>query len=140
MEFNVKVRQKIERLIAEAAVKQLLAAGFLLGVNDGEDITISHSCDAAKILAAMFTTDEDYLYVYLDSDPDFTYWVRFVYGNDGWDVISDYNVALEEHLTEANALADQIEEGDFAIVPNTHIAQVPKPSRFDSEVKSIGRA
>jgi hypothetical protein len=32
-----------------------------------------------------------------------TLWVRFVYGNDGWDVINDYSMALEtiiEPITE----------------------------------------
>jgi hypothetical protein len=107
---SVKMRQEVERKIAKAAIKQLLAAGYTLGVNDGEEITIHHSRDAQAIEAAMFTTDEDYLFVYVKGDnrrdtrPQ--YWVRFVYGNDGWDVINDYSVHLEPDLTEAQGIAD----------------------------------
>lgn len=116
---NVKVRLQIERIIVLLAVKQLLAAGYSLGVYDGEEITIHHSKNAAKIEAALFTTDEDYLYVYVsknkkDTRPD--YWVRCTYGNDGWDVISDYSTHLEMALTESKVAADRIEAGDFRIV------------------------
>jgi hypothetical protein len=82
-------------------------------VNDGEETTVHHSRDASAIEAALFTTDEDYIYVYIDDEdpidlrPD--YWVRLVYGNDGWDVISDYSVTLEKHLSEAHALATHYE-------------------------------
>jgi hypothetical protein len=109
----VRARQRIEQKIALTAVKQLLAEGYLLGVNDGEETTVHHSRDASAIEAALFTTDEDYIYVYIDDEdpidlrPD--YWVRLVYGNDGWDVISDYSVTLEKHLSEAHALATHYE-------------------------------
>ena len=112
--MSVKLRQELERRIAQAAIRQLLAAGFTLGVNDGEETTIHHSTDADAIEKAMFTTDEDVLLVYkADDDPaaeDYllpNYWVKFVYGNDGYDVISDYTSALDQHLSEANRLADQ---------------------------------
>jgi hypothetical protein len=116
----VRARQRIEQKIALTAVKQLLAEGYLLGVNDGEETTVHHSRDASAIEAALFTTDEDYIYVYIDADQDDPlnvmpvdlrpdYWVRLVYGNDGWDVISDYSVALEIHLSEAHALATHYE-------------------------------
>lgn len=106
--MSVKMRQLVEREIAEAVIKALLEAGFLLGVNDGEETTIRWSRDAKAVLAKMFTTDEDRLLVYIDADQDDPlnveretrpdYWVMFVYGNDGWDVISDYTVALEPYI------------------------------------------
>jgi hypothetical protein len=110
-------RQKVEKAICTKVVDVLLAAGYSLGVNDGDDITIHHSTDRKAILKALFTTDEDYLYIYeQDSNvedirwPD--YWVRFVYGNDGWDVISDYcgATALDPYLgdgTEVQKLVDK---------------------------------
>lgn len=113
--MSVKMRQEVERKIVQAAIKQLLAAGFSLDVNDGEETTLKHSTDAAAIVAAMFTTDEDYLFV---NEPGAGSpaaalkggsrigWVRFIYGNDGYDVMSDYTVNLESQLTEANKLAE----------------------------------
>lgn len=37
-------------------------------------------------------------------------WVRMIYGNDGWDVMADYTTNLEDVLTDANKLADKLEE------------------------------
>lgn len=121
----VKARQRIEQTIALTAAQALLDAGYSLGVNDGEDITIHHSRNLDKIQAALFTTDDDYLYVYVkgtnpkDTRPD--YWVRFVYGNDGWDVISDYTVHLESVIGEGTVvgkLIDYAEEN--GVVPDLY--------------------
>ena len=119
----VKARQRIEQTIALVAAQALLDAGYLLGVNNGEEITIHHSRDIAKIQAALFTTDEDYLYVYVkgtnpkDTRPD--YWVRFVYGNDGWDVISDYSVHLESAFELVQKLIDYA--SDNGVVPDLYL-------------------
>ena len=67
--MSVKMRQKVEREIAVAVIKALLAAGYSLGVNDGEETTIHHSTDAKAIENAMFTTDEDWLLVFENRTP-----------------------------------------------------------------------
>jgi hypothetical protein len=36
-------------------------------------------------------------------------WVRFIYGNDGWDVINDYTTNLEPVIAGVNALAEKME-------------------------------
>lgn len=112
--MNIKMRQEVERKIADAAIEQLLAAGFSLGVNDGEETTVHHSRSAEAIRKAMFTTDEDWLLVFVkgdnQKDPRPQYWVRFIYGNDGYDVISDYSVFLEKHLTEADKISKHYED------------------------------
>jgi hypothetical protein len=106
--MSVKMRQMVEREIAQATIKALLDAGFLLGVNDGEETTIHHSRDAKAIEAAMFTTDEDWLLVNLKGDdrkdPRPQHWVRFIYGNDGWDVINDYSTHLEAWIGKGTAV------------------------------------
>lgn len=98
----------MERLIARQAIADLLAAGYLIDVNDGEVTTVEGSGDPAVILAAMFTTDEDYL---VAKGVGSRGWVRFIYGNDGWDVINDYTVNLAGALTRTTALTDQLSEG-----------------------------
>jgi hypothetical protein len=120
---SVKMRQKVEREIAEATVDALLKAGYLLGVNDGEETTLHHSRSKDAVLAHMFTTDEDWLLVYEDADQDdplnvepgtaddkADWWVRFVYGNDGWDVISDYCTALEDVIGEGTPVQAVIDQ------------------------------
>lgn len=105
----IRQRQQVEQTIARAVVDALLKAGFSLGVKDGEKIVLHHSKNEAKLLDALFNTDEDYLFVYVKSGrPD--YWVRFVYGNDGWDVINDYTAHLEPYIGEGTAVQKLIDK------------------------------
>ena len=128
---TIKARQRIEQTIALVTAQALLDAGFLLGVNDGEETTLRYSRDLDKVQAALFTTDEDYLLVYEDADQDdplnvveddrADYWVRFVYGNDGWDVISDYLTALEPYIGEGTVVAKLISHAEASgVVPDLH--------------------
>ncbi len=108
---SVKRRQRTEETIVLAVAQVLLDAGYLLGVDDGEETTIHHSSDIHAIQKALFTTDEDYLYVYelkSNDDPRPDYWVRCVYGNEGWDVICDYSSAvdLDPYLGDGTAIAE----------------------------------
>lgn len=104
---NVAMRQRVERQIARAAINGLLAAGYTVSVNNGGDTDeIEPSTDARAILKEMFATDEEHLIAHRDGKR--SGWVFFVYGNDGWDVISDYTTNLEQALAGAKALADKI--------------------------------
>jgi hypothetical protein len=109
----VRARQRIEQTIVLAVVKALLDAGYSLGVDDGEEITIHRSRDAKAIEAALFTTDEDFLLVYdkenTGKDKRGDWWVRFTYGNDGWDVMSDYCVALDSVIGDGTDIEKLIE-------------------------------
>lgn len=106
----------LETKIIESAIDELLAHDFALSVNDGEETTVKASRDRAVILAAMRTTDEDFLIPHAklpsgNYDPSSTGqfgWVRFIYGNDGWDVINDYSTRLEAYLLKTNALAEEM--------------------------------
>lgn len=110
--MNAEQRLRIERRIARQAIEDLLAAGYQVAVFDGEEIALEASTDVQAIMAAMFGTEEDYL---LAMSPDEggkmqrAGWVRFIYGNEGWDVIQDYTTNLETVLTATNAIADQLE-------------------------------
>lgn len=103
-------RQEIERKIAIATIKDLLNSGHSISVNDGEEVTLERSTDQTDILDAMFTTDEDYLIAHKDGELTSIGWVRFIYGNDGWDVVNDYTTNLEHHLATSLNLAELLEE------------------------------
>lgn len=117
--MSIKIRQRIERTIAERTVEVLLDAGYLLSVNDGEEETLSNSQSPKAILSAMFTTGEDWLIVRKPAGGDSGNvnkgWVRFIYGNDGPDVINDYTTNLEDVLKPVNKLCDDIESGNFKV-------------------------
>ena len=95
-----------ERLIVGKIVDDVLAAGAVITVNDGEEDTLSLSSDREAIFAALSSTDEDYLFVTQVTGK--VSWVRLVWGND-CDVISDYQIRLEALLAGANALAEELD-------------------------------
>lgn len=105
--MNIEKRRQIERRIARRVVKDGLAAGYKIGVdNGGDEFELPPSGNGTAILNAMFATDEEYLVFYMDGERVGS--VYFVYGNDGWDVITDYSTCLEEVLKGANDLADRL--------------------------------
>lgn len=111
MSLSNHVRMKVERLIAKRTIEALLASGATLSVDYGDEYGLERSRDVEAILEAMFAVDEAYLVVCAPGRG----WVRFIYGNDGPDVINDYTTNLEEVLKPVMALADQIEEGQFTV-------------------------
>ena len=104
--MNLQTRIAIEKRIVHRVVKDALRAGYSVSVFDGEEFTLNHSTDSKTILAALMTTDEDTIRLH-DKDGNYQGAVFFVYGNDGYDVIADYSVALEEFLTGANEYAEK---------------------------------
>lgn len=104
--MSVKMRQEVERKIAEALIQQSLDAGYHISVNNGGDEDeIKPSHDKKKILDAMFATDEEHL-IFYNEEGKRVGWVYFVYGNSGWDVISDYTTNLDHVMSEANKVSD----------------------------------
>jgi len=107
----------LEKQVMKQCIADLLDAGFQVSVNDGEETTLKRSTDAEAIFAAMRTTDDDYLFVYKPDAPGDGSgekgcfgWVRFIYGNSGWDVINDYSTNLEQALKRTDALTDEMSE------------------------------
>lgn len=111
---RIMKRQEIEREIAKKVIEVILHAGYAISVNDGEETTVKRSVDKNEIFGAMFTTDEDYLMVHSIQDaggfePKHFGWVWFIYGNSGWDVISDHTTNLEDVLKPATDFAQKFE-------------------------------
>lgn len=86
----------IERQVVEAVCKGLIDAGFLITVNNGEEDVIEKSTDVPAIMAAIQSSDWDFLLVFKPGETQYFGSVNLVYGNDGYDVVSDYSINLEE--------------------------------------------
>ena len=133
--FSVHVRQEVESLIAQGVIAAVLAEGLAITVNDGDENVLEHSRDADAVLAAMFSTDEDRLYVSSGPESGISHgWILFIYGNDGFDVVSDYTTNLESILApivgiDAASLSSRIESGEFRIVPTVKPEYVPLQDR-----------
>lgn len=106
--MNTENRIKLERKIVRKAVKDLLAKYSTISVNDGEIWVLKRSTDLTEVMKALFSTDEDSIAVY-DASGNRQGSVYFVYGNDGYDVIADYSIGLEDALKGANELAAKYE-------------------------------
>lgn len=105
--MSVKMRQEVERKIATAFVKEAIDAGYDITVDYGDGESEKWHW-AADVLTAMFQGDEDRLYLYQDGKV--VGWVFFVYGNDGWDVISDYTSNLDRLMGPAKAISKYYED------------------------------
>lgn len=97
-----------ERAIAKAAIADLLAAGFVVSLFDGEAYPVKKSSNAKEIFAAMFSVDEETL-IARDASGTKIGVVNFVYGNDGYDAMAEYSEALHAVLTGARTEADKRE-------------------------------
>ena len=88
--------QEMDRLVITKTVEVLIAAGAVLSVNDGDDHNwaIKNSTDWVKVVDAITAVDDAMLSV----RGAVSGWVRFIMGNDGYDVINDYSTRLDEVL------------------------------------------
>lgn len=109
MSESVKMRQHVERQIARRFLLDALAAGYRVNIDNGGDTyELPEPSDTLKIiLDAMFAADDDRLYLFKPgADKPFA-WIWFVYGNSGWDVISDHTTNIRALVERASKLADK---------------------------------
>ena len=105
--MSVKARQRLERMIARRLILDAIAAGYSLNVNNGGDRSelIRPSRNVREVLSVMFATDDEHLLFFKDGKR--VGWAWLIYGNSGWDVISDYSTNLDPIMAGASALADK---------------------------------
>lgn len=104
--MNVEKRQKIEKRIVSRLVGDAIKAGYTVSVDNLDEVVIKQSTNKKAILAEIMSVDEEHLILHKDGK---NARVHLVYGNDGWDVICDYNISIEDVIKGANELAAKIE-------------------------------
>jgi hypothetical protein len=97
----------VEREIATAFIKSTLGADHEISVDNGDEES-EKFCDQTSVLGAMFQTDEDRLYIWKQGKR--FGWAYFVYGNGGWDVLSDYTTNLESLMGPVNEVIKKYED------------------------------
>jgi hypothetical protein len=130
--MSVGIRQAVERRIIQQVIIDLLDDDKLLAIDHGGEDNVIEIKDAGpEALDEMMACDDERLYVFksrhaldrfirmhLEGDlGECSGYVYFVYGNDGYDVISDYSTNLEPQLKNAVWLGDEIDAGRFSIAP-----------------------
>lgn len=93
-----------ETEITQRIIKDALARGYSLSVDDGEDITVAKSTDFDEIFNALGSVDEDRLIVFNSVGRIGS--ILFVYGNEDGVVAADYATALEPMMEPINEWAE----------------------------------
>lgn len=94
-----------ERKVVTKLVEAILAEGYVIDVNDGEETTVKGSSSKDEVLNALATTDHDFI---ITRNPAALYGIKgtffLVWGNDpsGEELIADHS---------DNGWSDKIAEG-----------------------------
>lgn len=123
--MSVKMRIEVEKKIIRAFVRKALKAGYALSVSleRGYDVETMQenkalgSTSEKQIMHEAFTGDDCHIFVHdpkepfiIDGQLNTLGWLKAIYGNSGYDVISDYSCCLEDEfhlLDEAMAISDK---------------------------------
>lgn len=112
---DIKARIVVERAVVRRAITDILAAGYLVRLHDGESWATGLEPNIDRVMAELCACDEERLYVWKprqgdEQDGKYIGSIYLVYGNEGWDVLADYSVNLEPLLAGANEFAETLSE------------------------------
>lgn len=107
LEPSVRKRQRIEKTIIRALLIAGIGSGYTISVNNGEEIVLKESTDRLAIMRELMSVDEETLIFHKDGKRA---GVFLTYGNDGYDVICDYNTSLEPLMAVPDKLSDAYQE------------------------------
>lgn len=105
-ETALAARITTEGKVCHKLASAMLAAGHTVSVHDGEEMALRKSVSLDEIMGALFSTDMDYMIAHDATTGKAIGKVFLVYGNDGYDVINDYSVTLEDLMKPVEAYAD----------------------------------
>jgi hypothetical protein len=125
--MSVAMRREVEARIIMSFVRACLAKGYKLSVSlergyDHEEMVeagVLGTTDFSKIMTEAFAGDECHIFVHKSDEAPVENgqmnsigYAYFVFGNDGWDVLSDYLTTLDTLgvLDEAQKIADRYGE------------------------------
>ena len=105
--YNSETARKLENTIIRVFIREALQRGHTLTVTTYGEDELTCSSQINKIVDALRATDYDRLRVhdgerYIGS-------VLLVWGNDPWEVISDYSVSIEDMVEPAMEKSREIE-------------------------------
>jgi hypothetical protein len=83
-------RMRMEKRVASALVKGLLGLGYTVTIDNGEDKPVEKGTRYTQIMNELWQTDEEHV-LFHDGTGKTRGWFFLVYGNDGYDLISDYS-------------------------------------------------
>ena len=109
--MDIVKRKRAETGLARRVILDAIKAGYSVNVDNGGDSEElpSPSTNPTEVLGVMFAADDEHLIMYKGGKR--VGWVHLVYGNGGWDAISDYTYNLEPIMERASVLSEAYEKG-----------------------------
>ncbi len=129
--MDTETRIQIETVIVRNAMDSLIEQGYSVATYVDSDMSelSSPTRSTDEIMDLLMESDEDTVIVSMGRSRIGT--LQFVYGNDGWDVLSDYSTALEDTLQRTGSLAERLQEADL----DGTLWQFLDADRFANELK-----
>ena len=90
-----------EQKVMKELIKRILAKGWVISVNDGEEWVVKKSVNKEEIFKAMASTDADYLKVRTGEAEGFTTvgTIVLVYGNEPYELVNDWGWSDKQEPT-----------------------------------------
>ena len=104
--------ESMERQIIKALVTEAFKRGFTkviidnMGDNESDDFITCTNLE--EVMASIRQTDEEHMFFAHPDNPKMS-WVFLVYGNDGYDVIADHSLSLNEMIETLDPLIHTLE-------------------------------
>ena len=105
---SVRGRIAVERSVCRRLIRTLKSAGYTLRVHSGDEWETPKAASEDTLMRAMFNLDEAWLIV--SENGKRIGYVYLVFGNDGYDVISDHTMNLEAAIAPVDAYANGLAE------------------------------
>lgn len=105
--YNNETARKLENTIIRVFIREALQRGHTITVTTYDEDELTCSSQINKIVDALRATDYDNLRVH-DGDK-YIGGMLLVWGNDPWEVISDYSVSIEDMVEPAMEKSREIE-------------------------------
>jgi hypothetical protein len=100
--------QQMERKIVRRIIREAIAIGGTVSLHDGEAWAVVTSAREREIMEHVGSTDTQTLLI-RDRNGERMGRVYLIFGNDGYDVVSDYSVSLEWFMKSVNEYSDILE-------------------------------
>lgn len=97
-----------EKRIIRKTVSLLIKSGYVISVNDGEELVLKRSRKTTEIMDQIGHTEETYFYLRDRNTMERRGFIHFVHGNGG-EVISNHSDSLDELLKPIMDYSDRFE-------------------------------
>ncbi len=139
MSHKVYFRQAMEKVICRKILTEGVAAGYCFTIDDGDTEEgheiYNHSIDVDGMMKELFNLDDAHIWVH-DGEKQLG-WIRIIFGNSGWDCISDYRTSLDDFLKPINDMAEKFDEDPVTAIEEAAILRAKESPEFKKRLLEV---